>query len=65
MSRKSWQLWVRLSVAVFTLVILTYHVGKIEEISRAILKIHTPLMLLAFVLALVNLYIQYRKWFYL
>lgn len=64
-SKKWWQIYFRIGIAGLTLFILSLHIGKIEDVGRALLDIRLPFLIMAVLLMLVNIYIQYRKWLYI
>jgi len=65
MSKKSWQGILRFAVAILVMFILSLHVGKIEEIGQALLDIRISFVILTFLLMLLNIYVQYKKWLYI
>ena len=64
-SKKWWQVYFRIGIAGLTLFVLSLHLGKIEDVGRAMLDIRLPFLIMAVLLMLVNIYIQYRKWLYI
>ena len=65
LSKKSWQLIIRIIVAIAALWIVIHYVGQIEEISQAFIKIRFHFVMLAFLLFSLNIFIQYYKWLYI
>ena len=64
-TKKWWQIFVRIAVAGLTLFILALHVGKIEDIGKALLSMRLSFLVSVVFLMFINIYIQYRKWLYI